>query len=123
MVYFYPADDTPGCTTEACDFNLLLSDLSQLGVSVLGISPDTPESHRRFRTKYDLGLNLLSDPALETMKAYGAFGAKMLYGKWTEGIIRSTFLIDESGLIISSHYNVRTKGHAQKMLDLIANVI
>ena len=115
VLYFYPADDTPGCTVEACGFNDELSDLGELGVRVIGVSPDEGASHRAFRVKYGLGFDLLSDPATTTMAAYGAYGEKMLYGKKVVGVIRSTFVVGPTGLIEHAWYGPRTKGHAQRV--------
>lgn len=115
VLYFYPADDTPGCTKEACQFNEALASFAALGVRVLGVSPDDAASHRAFRGKYDLALTLLSDPTREVMSAYGAFGDKMLYGKTVRGVIRSTFLISPTGEIERAWYNVRADGHAAKV--------
>ena len=119
VVYFYPKDDTPGCTKEACQFNENLAAFADADVDVLGISPDKAEAHVKFRTKYGLTFSLLSDPEKKTMEAYGAFGEKTMYGKKTVGVIRSTFLIDEKGKIQQAWYNVRADGHAAKVLDAI----
>ena len=117
VLYFYPADDTPGCTTEACQFNDELAEFAQLGVRVLGISPDDAQSHVNFRTKYGLNLVLLSDPDKKVMAKYGAYGDKMLYGKTVQGVIRSTFLISTRGTIERAWYGVRTDGHASRVLS------
>jgi peroxiredoxin Q/BCP len=116
VVYFYPADDTPGCTKEACQFNDELSSFKKLGVKVLGISPDDAASHVAFRKKYGLNFELLSDPDKKVMEKYGAFGDKMMYGKKVRGVIRSTFLIDPKGKIERAWYGVRADGHAAKVL-------
>jgi peroxiredoxin Q/BCP len=116
VVYFYPADDTPGCTKEACQFNDNLRAFSRAGVTVLGISPDDAESHREFRAKYELSFPLLSDPGHKVMERYGAWGEKTLYGKKTVGVIRSTFLIGPDGKVARAWYNVRADGHAEKVL-------
>ncbi|MDA8186356.1 MAG: thioredoxin-dependent thiol peroxidase [Actinomycetota bacterium] len=116
VVYFYPADDTPGCTKEACQFNENLAAFERAGVEVIGISPDGDAKHRRFRDKYGLGIRLLSDPAHEVMAAYGAWGEKTLYGRKTTGVIRSTFLVGPDGRVERSWYNVRADGHAAKVL-------
>ncbi len=116
LVYFYPQDDTPGCTKEACQFNDNLAAFEAAGVPVLGISPDPPERHREFRKKYGLSFPLLSDPSHATMERYGAWGEKTLYGRTTTGVIRSTFLVDEQGRIARAWYNVRADGHASKVL-------
>ena len=116
VVYFYPADDTPGCTKEACQFNDNLRAFERAKVAVLGISPDDAESHRRFRAKYGLKFPLLSDPAHKVMEKYGAWGEKTLYGKKTIGVIRSTFLVGDDGKLARVWYNVRADGHADKVL-------
>ncbi len=119
ILYFYPKDDTPGCTTEACDFRDNLNLLASKGYRVVGVSPDSLESHRRFREKYGLNFILLSDPDKKVAEAYGAYGEKKMYGKVTKGIIRSTFLIDSEGRIERAWYNVKAKGHvASIMKDL-----
>jgi thioredoxin-dependent peroxiredoxin len=119
VVYFYPADDTPGCTTEACQFDATLDDFARAGVDVLGISPDGAASHQRFRAKYELRLRLLSDPGHGTMEAYGAWGEKTLYGRKSVGVIRSTFLVSPEGTIERAWYNVRADGHAAKVLETL----
>jgi peroxiredoxin Q/BCP len=116
VVYFYPRDDTPGCTKEACQFNDLLGEFGAAGADVLGISPDGGESHRRFRKRYGLNVRLLSDPDHAVMEPYGAWGEKTLYGKTSMGVIRSTFLVDASGRIAKAWYHVRADGHAAKVL-------
>ena len=120
VVYFYPKDDTPGCTKEACQFNEGLKDFEKLGIEIIGISPDKAAAHVKFRTKYGLEFSLLSDPERSTMEVYGAFGEKMMYGKKTMGVIRSTFLIDEKGVIVKAWYNVRADGHAAKVLEALS---
>lgn len=119
VVYFYPRDDTPGCTKEACQFNDQLSQFSALSVDVLGISRDGADSHQKFRQKYGLTFQLLSDPEHSVMEAYGAWGEKTLYGKTSMGVIRSTFLIDADGKIERSWYNVKADGHAEKVLEAL----
>ena len=116
IVYFYPADDTPGCTKEACQFNDNLRAFSRAGAKVVGISPDGAAKHTRFRTKYKLKFPLLSDPDHKVMEAYGAWGEKTMYGRKTVGTIRSTFLIDAKGTIARAWYGVRADGHADKVL-------
>jgi peroxiredoxin Q/BCP len=120
IVYFYPRDDTPGCTKEACQFNDNLSAFDKAGVPVIGISSDSAASHVKFRDKYGLGFTLLSDPTKATMEAYGAFGEKMMYGKRVTGVIRSTFLIDEKGKVAKAWYSVKADGHAAKVLAELA---
>jgi len=119
IVYFYPRDDTPGCTKEACQFNDNLAAFEAADVPVLGISPDSAASHVKFRDKYGLGFTLLSDPTKATMEAYGAFGEKVMYGKKVTGVIRSTFVVDEKGKIAQAWYGVKADGHAAKVLATI----
>jgi peroxiredoxin Q/BCP len=119
IVYFYPADDTPGCTKEACQFNENLSAFQRSGAKVVGISPDGAAKHVKFRDRYGLAFPLLSDPEHRVMEAYGAWGEKTMYGKKTVGTIRSTFLVDGSGKIAHSWYNVRADGHAAKVLETL----
>jgi peroxiredoxin Q/BCP len=111
IVYFYPAAMTPGCTTEACDFSSAKSSLDSGEYVVLGISPDKPAKLAQFRDKEDLTITLLSDPDRTAMTAYGAYGEKTMYGKTVQGVIRSTFVIDEDGKIEQALYNVRATGH------------
>jgi len=120
IVYFYPAALTPGCTKEACDFRDNLADLGQLGVAVLGISPDQPSRLAKFRDKEALTFPLLSDPDHAVLEAYGAYGEKMLYGKTTVGVIRSTFVIGPDGTIEKAMYGVKATGHVARLLTDIA---
>jgi peroxiredoxin Q/BCP len=120
VVYFYPKDDTPGCTAEACQFNDNLQAFQRAGVPVLGISGDDGDSHRQFREKYGLRFPLLSDLDHRVMEAYGAWGEKTLYGKTSVGVIRSTFLLDEQGRVERAWYNVKADGHAEKVLAELA---
>jgi thioredoxin-dependent peroxiredoxin len=115
IVYFYPAAMTPGCTKEACDFRDNLGVLAGAGLTVLGISPDKPEKLAKFRDKEALNFTLLADPDREVLRAYGAYGEKMNYGKKTVGVIRSTFVIDADGKIEQSYYNVRATGHVERL--------
>lgn len=115
IVYFYPAAMTPGCTTQACDFSDALDVLARDGYSVVGISPDPPEKLARFREKERLTLTLLSDPDRRVLRQWGAFGEKKLYGRTVEGVIRSTFVVDEAGRIAHAWYNVRATGHVAKV--------
>ena len=120
IVYFYPRANTPGCTTEACDFTENFDQFDGAGVKVIGISPDKPEALAKFRADHDLNVELLSDPSKETLSAYGAFGEKKNYGKVVQGVIRSTFLInvDDSGAgtIETAQYNVKATGHVGRIL-------
>jgi thioredoxin-dependent peroxiredoxin len=115
IVYFYPAAMTPGCTTQACDFTDSLASLKGAGYEVLGISPDKPEKLAKFRARDHLTIRLLSDPSKQTLEAYGAFGEKKLYGKTVEGVIRSTFVVDEQGKVDLAQYNVKATGHVAKL--------
>jgi thioredoxin-dependent peroxiredoxin len=115
VVYFYPAAMTPGCTTEACDFSDSLDALHAAGVEVLGISPDQPEKLATFRERDGLTIQLLSDPDKRVLEEYGAFGEKNLYGKTVQGVIRSTFVVDEEGRIADARYNVKATGHVAKL--------
>ncbi|MDA8311932.1 MAG: thioredoxin-dependent thiol peroxidase [Actinomycetota bacterium] len=119
VVYFYPADDTPGCTKEACQFNENLSAFQRSGAKVVGISPDGAAKHVKFREKYGLEFPLLSDPDHRVMEAYGAWGEKTMYGKKTVGTIRSTFIVDGQGKVAHAWYNVRADGHAAKVLEAL----
>ena len=115
IVYFYPAAMTPGCTKEACDFRDNLGVLAGAGLTVLGISPDKPEKLAKFRDKESLNFTLLADPDREVLRAYGAYGEKMNYGKKTVGVIRSTFVVDQDGKIERAYYNVRATGHVERL--------
>jgi peroxiredoxin Q/BCP len=115
IVYFYPAAMTPGCTKQACDFTDSLSSLQAQGYDVLGISPDAPAKLAKFRERDGLTITLLSDPDKAVLNAYGAFGEKKLYGKTMQGVIRSTFVIDEEGKIALAQYNVKASGHVAKL--------
>jgi len=115
IVYFYPAAMTPGCTKQACDFTDSLDSLRAAGYEVLGISPDKPEKLAKFREKDVLTITLLSDADKSVMTAYAAFGEKKLYGKVVQGVIRSTFVIDEDGKIEVAQYNVKATGHVAKL--------
>jgi peroxiredoxin Q/BCP len=116
VLYFYPKDDTPGCTKEACDFRDNLARLKKQGVVVLGVSKDSLAAHDKFRAKYDLPFDLLSDPDAKTARAYGAWGKKKNYGREYEGILRSTFLIDEQGRIAAVWSPVKVPGHVDAVL-------
>lgn len=115
IVYFYPAAMTPGCTTQACDFSESMDSLAAHGYAVIGISPDQPEKLAQFREHDDLTIVLLADPDKAVLNAWGAFGEKMLYGKTVEGVIRSTFVVDEAGTITHAWYNVKATGHVAKL--------
>lgn len=115
VLYFYPKDNTPGCTTEACEFTAAFPDFSALDAVVLGVSPDSPESHRKFIEKQSLTITLLSDPDHAVAAAYGAWGLKKNYGKEYEGILRSTVLIDPKGKVARHWPKVSPAGHAAEV--------
>jgi len=115
VVYFYPAAMTPGCTKQACDFSESLDSLRSAGYEVLGISKDAPAKLAKFRARDALTLTLLSDADLDVHRAYSAFGEKKLYGKVVEGVIRSTFVIDDQGVVELAQYNVKATGHVAKL--------
>ena len=115
IVYFYPAAMTPGCTKQACDFSESLDSLRGAGYEVLGVSKDKPAKLAKFRERDALTLTLLSDEDLAVHKAYGAYGTKKLYGKEVEGVIRSTFVVDEDGKVELAQYNVKATGHVAKL--------
>ncbi len=115
IIYFYPAAMTPGCTKQACDFRDSRNDLSDAGFAVLGISPDPPAKLARFAAKEGLTFPLLSDPDRVVLKAYGAYGEKMLYGKKNVGVIRSTFVIGTDGRIENAYYGVKATGHVARL--------
>lgn len=115
IVYFYPAASTPGCTKEACDFRDNLAELGDAGLDVVGISPDKPEKLAKFRDAEQLTFALLSDPDRKVLEAWGAYGEKTMYGKTVKGVIRSTFVVDESGKIALAQYNIRATGHVAKL--------
>ena len=115
ILYFYPKDNTPGCTTEACDFTEAIEEFEDLDAVILGVSPDSPKKHRNFIEKKNLKITLLSDENKDVIKAYGAWGIKKMYGKEYEGVIRSTFIISPDGEIVAEWRNVRVKGHVEKV--------
>jgi len=115
ILYFYPAAMTPGCTTEACDFRDNIASLGGAGYTVVGISRDTPQKLREFRERDGLPFPLLSDPDHAVHDAYGAWGEKMNYGKKIEGVLRSTFVLDENGVITQAQYNVKATGHVARL--------
>ena len=115
VIYFYPKDDTPGCTIEAKDFAAAKQKLATLGATVLGVSKDSVASHCKFRDKYKLNFPLLSDPDLSVHRAFGAFGPKTLYGKKFDGVIRSTFVI-QNGTIVQAYPSVKVAGHVERVI-------
>jgi peroxiredoxin Q/BCP len=120
VVYFYPKDDTPGCTKEACGFRDRWKDLQRAGVVVLGISADAPATHAKFAAKYTLPFPLLSDPGRKVMQAWGAYGEKMMYGKKTMGVIRSTAWIGPDGVVKKRWARVSdAAAHPEKVLEAV----
>jgi len=117
VLYFYPKDDTPGCTTEACEFTDSIKEFERVDAVVLGCSPDSPASHAKFAAKYSLKVRLLSDPAHEVMERYGAWGEKSMYGRTTQGVIRSTVIIDPRGVVAHHWPTVKAAGHAAAVRD------
>jgi len=119
VLYFYPKDDTPGCTTEACEFRDEYSRFRQRGAVVLGVSPDDEASHVRFKEKYSLPFTLLADPDHKTAEDYGVWVEKNMYGKKRMGIKRSTFVIDAEGNVARAMYGVKPEGHADEVLEAL----
>jgi peroxiredoxin Q/BCP len=119
VVYFYPKDNTPGCTIEAQDFNKARAQLQKLGATVVGVSKDSLESHCKFRDKYALKFPLLSDPEGKTIEKYGAWGEKVLYGKKSLGIIRSTVIVGPDGKVKKVFPKVKVNGHVDAVIDAI----
>jgi peroxiredoxin Q/BCP len=119
VLYFYPKDDTPGCTREACAFRDSQAALKRKGAVVLGVSGDSVSSHEKFRDKYSLNFPLLSDPDRAVAKKYGAWGEKVMYGKKTVGMIRSTFVIDGEGVVRKVFPRVKVDGHADRVLEAV----
>jgi len=122
VLYFYPKDDTPGCTIEACNFRDRQSELTAAGAQVLGVSPDDVESHVQFRDKFSLNFPLLADPDHQVAEKYGAWREKNMYGKTSMGIQRSTYLIDAKGQIAQVWRSVKVDGHDQQILDALAEL-
>jgi len=122
VLYFYPKDDTPGCTREACAFRDSQAALKKAGAVVLGVSPDSVESHQKFRGKYKLNFPLLADADKSVAKKYGAWGEKVMYGKKVTGMIRSTFVIDGDGVVRKVFPRVKVDGHADKVLEAVSSL-
>ena len=122
VLYFYPKDNTPGCTTESIEFQGLKDKFEKLNTKILGISRDSIKSHEKFKDKYDFSFDLISDESEEICKAFDVIKEKNMYGKKYLGIERSTFLIDEDNILIAEWRKVKAKGHAQILLDHIADI-
>ena len=120
ILFFYPKDNTPGCTVEACSLRDSYSELKSLGYELLGVSPDSERKHQNFREKFDLPFSLLADTEKETMKAYGVWGPKKFMGRTFDGVHRNTFVIDEEGKIAKIIRKVKTRDHAHQILEEMA---
>mgnify|MGYP001164014705 FL=1 len=123
VLYFYPKDDTPGCTIETNDFNKLLPQFKKINCEIFGISKDSLNSHKKFKKKYDIKFDLLSDENKEIIKKYKVWGKKQFMGREFMGLIRSTFLIDKKGKIIKVWKNVKVKDHAKEVLETLKDLI
>ena len=123
VIYFYPKDDTPGCTIETNDFNKLLSKFNKLNCDVFGISKDSIKSHKKFKEKYKIKFDLLSDEEIKVIKKYKVWGKKKFMGREFMGIIRSTYLIDKKGKILKVWDNVKVKDHAKEVLETLQNIV
>jgi peroxiredoxin Q/BCP len=119
LLYFYPKAGTPGCTRQACAVRDARADLDRAGVVAVGISPDSPRALASFQAKHNLGFQLLSDPQREVAKAYGAYGEKKMYGKTTEGILRSAFLLDEQGRVLGAWYGIKPEATPSVALEIL----
>lgn len=122
VLYVYPKDNTPGCTLEAKEFSMLLSEFEKIGFQVVGVSMDSIESHRRFKARHGLSVRLVSDPQGTLIRALGAWGKKRSFGKVREGVLRSTFIFSPDGSLVWKKINVRAKGHAYKVLEIAKKV-
>lgn len=119
ILYFYPKDNTPGCTAQACGFSDLYPQISEKDAIVLGVSKDSIKSHKNFKEKFNLAFTLLSDSELEVIKLYDVWKEKKLYGKVSMGVLRTTYLIDENGIIINANDKVKAKDNPSQVLDLL----
>lgn len=117
IIYFYPKDDTPGCTAEACNLRDNYNHWINNGYEIIGISPDSEKSHVKFKEKYNLPFNLIADPDATIIKAYGVWGEKKMYGKTYEGVLRTTFVLDENGVIEKVIEKVDTKAHSSQLMQ------
>jgi peroxiredoxin Q/BCP len=122
VLYFYPKDSTPGCTTEACEFTEAMPDFNGLGAVILGVSADSTKRHRNFIEKQNLGITLLSDESTEMMQEYGVWQLKKNYGREYMGIVRSTYIIDPAGKVAASWTKVRVKGHVEAVREKLAEL-
>ena len=122
VLYFYPKDDTPGCTSEAKDFSCLTAEFAKAGAEVIGVSPDSPASHKKFKSKYELGVKLAADEGKVAANAYGVWVEKSMYGKTYMGVERSTFLIDKAGKIARAWRKVKVPGHADAVLATLKSL-
>ncbi len=123
VLYFYPKDNTPGCTTEACDFTEAMPDFSGLGATILGVSPDSPKKHKNFIEKKSLKITLLADEEKEVCQAYGVWQLKKNYGREYMGVVRSTFIIDPDGNIAAVWEKVRVKGHVEEVKNRLKELV
>ncbi len=119
ILYFYPKDNTPGCTTQSCNLSENYDSLTEKGFEVLGVSPDSPSSHQKFITKHNLAFNLIADTDKQILEAYGVWGEKKMYGRTYMGVFRTTFVIDEDGTIQKLLTKVKTKDHAAQILEAL----
>lgn len=123
VLYFYPKDNTPGCTAEAMEFSQLNDEFERLGFQVVGVSRDSQESHRKFKEKHGLRIRLLSDKKAELHKEFGAWGKKKVRGQEKEGAIRSTFILDPEGNVVWKKVGVKAKGHAEEVLKVVKELL
>jgi thioredoxin-dependent peroxiredoxin len=122
VLYFYPKDDTPGCTREACAFRDARADYENAGAQVIGVSPDSPASHRKFAEKYQLPFTLVADPERRVCQAYGVWKEKNLYGKKSMGVERTTFVIDRAGIVRKAFRRVKVDGHSEQVLEALQSL-
>ncbi|NLO82305.1 MAG: thioredoxin-dependent thiol peroxidase [Clostridiales bacterium] len=122
VIYFYPKDDTPGCTKEACSFRDVYDDILAAGAVVIGISKDDTSSHQKFKNKYNLPFYLLSDPDHKVIEKYGAWQEKKMYGKTSMGTARITYIVDEEGVIKEIYHKVKPENHGEEILEALKNI-
>lgn len=123
ILYFYPKDNTPGCTKEACSFRDNMSEITKLGAEVIGVSPDTIKSHEKFIAKFDLNFHLVADPEKEICKAYDILGEKKMFGKVSFGVIRSTYIIDPEGIVRYVYKRVKVAGHTEQVMKRLEKLL